>query len=98
MAWARKGIREPSNGLLHRVQSESARADGRAGQLFSQLGFMSKGNCDREARPLAQLALYTYIAAVQPDQFVNERQADSSTFEAAPLTTLNSMKPLEEPR
>lgn len=72
-----------------------ARAAAGSGPVAS--GHLPARNGDREATPFAQLALNPDGAAMQSDQFVDECQADAGTLEAAPLTALDSVKPLEEP-
>ncbi len=58
----------------------------------------TEGQRDGEARSLPDNTLDGDLAAMQPDQFLNQREADAAAFEAAALRALHAVEALEEPR
>src|SRR5689334_7692797 len=56
------------------------------------------GNPDAKRAAFAKLAFGTHVAAVQPDQLIHERQANSCSFMGTAARALYSPKALEHMR
>ena len=54
-------------------------------------------NRHRECTTLTQRALHAHLAAMEPDQFLNEGQANPCAFERPAMSPLDAMKALEYP-
>ncbi len=58
----------------------------------------AKRNGNGEDCPFADFAFYPNGAAMQPDKFLDEREAYAAALERATACPLDTVKPLKEPR
>ena len=90
--------RQPAQRLFDKRLGAPRRGDAGGGGFYAiggKMGF-AQGNFHREGRSLTDGALRADLAAELFDEFVDQREANPRTFEAAPLRALDAMKSVEE--